>query len=88
MSRTSRSEIVSLDSFMVDDGKISGPSPASQNPSAFRLDPRLIFYKTTEYVKTDSTLVWKVPESISWEEAAASGGIAPRKLRSSNLQQT
>ncbi|GAA5877163.1 hypothetical protein JCM16303_006187 [Sporobolomyces ruberrimus] len=30
-----------------------------------------------EYVKTDSTLVWKVPESISWEEAAASGGIAP-----------
>ncbi|GAA6012644.1 hypothetical protein JCM11491_005466 [Sporobolomyces phaffii] len=30
-----------------------------------------------EYVKTDSTLVWKVPESVSWEEAAASGGIAP-----------
>ncbi|GAA5830697.1 hypothetical protein JCM5353_004091 [Sporobolomyces roseus] len=30
-----------------------------------------------EYVKTGSTLVWKVPESVSWEEAAASGGIAP-----------
>ncbi|GAA5972005.1 hypothetical protein JCM3765_005573 [Sporobolomyces pararoseus] len=30
-----------------------------------------------EFVKTDSTLVWKVPQSISWEDAAASGGIAP-----------
>ncbi|GAA6058544.1 hypothetical protein JCM10212_006983 [Sporobolomyces blumeae] len=30
-----------------------------------------------EYVATDSTLVWRVPESVSFEEAAASGGIAP-----------
>ncbi|GAA5844584.1 hypothetical protein JCM3766R1_002668 [Sporobolomyces carnicolor] len=30
-----------------------------------------------EYVKAQATLVWKVPESVSWEEAAASGGIAP-----------
>ncbi|GAA5877167.1 hypothetical protein JCM16303_006188 [Sporobolomyces ruberrimus] len=30
-----------------------------------------------EYVKATATLVWKVPQSVSWEEAAASGGIAP-----------
>ncbi|GAA5957629.1 hypothetical protein JCM21900_000773 [Sporobolomyces salmonicolor] len=30
-----------------------------------------------EYVKTEATLVWKVSENIDWEEAAASGGIAP-----------
>ncbi|GAA5899526.1 zinc-binding alcohol dehydrogenase family protein [Sporobolomyces salmoneus] len=30
-----------------------------------------------QYVKAQSTLVWKVPSSVSWEEAAASGGIAP-----------
>jgi len=38
-----------------------------------------------DYVKTDSTLVWKVPENISWEEAAASGGIAPRSFASHSV---
>ncbi|GAA5857796.1 hypothetical protein JCM5353_002635 [Sporobolomyces roseus] len=31
-----------------------------------------------QYVLATATLVWKVPESVSWEEAAASGGIAPQ----------
>lgn len=30
-----------------------------------------------QFVKAQATLVWNVPESVSWEEAAASGGIAP-----------
>ncbi|SCV68520.1 BQ2448_641 [Microbotryum intermedium] len=30
-----------------------------------------------EYLKTESTLVWKVPDSVDSEEAAALGGIAP-----------
>ncbi|GAA6012647.1 hypothetical protein JCM11491_005467 [Sporobolomyces phaffii] len=30
-----------------------------------------------EYVQAQATLVWKVPDSVSSEEAAASGGIAP-----------
>lgn len=30
-----------------------------------------------EYVKTDASLVWKVSEGTSWEEAAALGGIGP-----------
>ncbi|GAA5923098.1 zinc-binding alcohol dehydrogenase family protein [Sporobolomyces koalae] len=30
-----------------------------------------------EYVKAMAPLVWKVPESVSWQEAAASGGIGP-----------
>lgn len=30
-----------------------------------------------DYVKTEGTLVWKVPSSVSWEEAAALGGIGP-----------
>ncbi|KAL8290524.1 hypothetical protein RQP46_002782 [Phenoliferia psychrophenolica] len=30
-----------------------------------------------EYVATDGDLVWKVPETTSWEEAAALGGIGP-----------
>ncbi|KDE09819.1 hypothetical protein MVLG_00217 [Microbotryum lychnidis-dioicae p1A1 Lamole] len=30
-----------------------------------------------EYLKTEATLVWKVPDSVDAEEAAALGGIAP-----------
>ncbi|GAA5858840.1 hypothetical protein JCM8547_005008 [Rhodosporidiobolus lusitaniae] len=30
-----------------------------------------------EYVKADASLVWKVPETVSFEEAAAAGGIGP-----------
>ncbi|GAA5828238.1 hypothetical protein JCM11251_002651 [Rhodosporidiobolus azoricus] len=30
-----------------------------------------------EYVKAEASLVWKVPENVSFEEAAASGGIGP-----------
>lgn len=35
----------------------------------------------SEYVKTGSTLVWRIPESLDWEEAAALGGIGPRESR-------
>ncbi|KAK4704786.1 hypothetical protein P7C70_g1422, partial [Phenoliferia sp. Uapishka_3] len=31
-----------------------------------------------EYVKTEAALVWKVPNSTSWAEAAAMGGIGPQ----------
>lgn len=34
----------------------------------------------SEYVKTGSTLVWKVPASFDLEEAAALGGIGPRRF--------
>ncbi|GAA6040361.1 hypothetical protein JCM8097_007575 [Rhodosporidiobolus ruineniae] len=30
-----------------------------------------------EYVKAQASLVWKVPESVSFEEASAAGGIGP-----------
>ncbi|GAA6002797.1 hypothetical protein JCM10207_007687 [Rhodosporidiobolus poonsookiae] len=30
-----------------------------------------------EYIKTEASLVWRVADSVSFEEAAASGGIAP-----------
>ncbi|GAA6058545.1 hypothetical protein JCM10212_006984 [Sporobolomyces blumeae] len=30
-----------------------------------------------EYVRAQAVLVWKVPENVSFEEAAASGGVAP-----------
>lgn len=33
--------------------------------------------RTTDYVTTEAILVWKVPENISPEEAAALGGIGP-----------
>ncbi|SCZ90503.1 BZ3500_MvSof-1268-A1-R1_Chr1-3g02029 [Microbotryum saponariae] len=34
-------------------------------------------FKASEYLKTEATLVWKVPDSVDAEEAAALGGIAP-----------
>lgn len=34
-----------------------------------------------EYVKAEASLVWKVPENVGFEEAAASGGIAPCAFR-------
>lgn len=35
-----------------------------------------------EYVKAEASLVWKVPESVSFEEAAAAGGIGPCEFAS------
>lgn len=34
-----------------------------------------------EYCKTESDLVWIVPENIGFEEAAALGGVGPREFR-------
>lgn len=36
-----------------------------------------------EVVKTEAGLVWKIPENVDFEEAAALGGIGPRECRAS-----
>jgi NADPH:quinone reductase-like Zn-dependent oxidoreductase len=39
--------------------------------------PVLLLALHLEYIQTEGSLVWKVPQNIAYEEAAALGGIGP-----------
>lgn len=51
-------------------GSFAGPSPSLRPLASVETDSR------KEYVKTEAGLVWVMPDSTSFEDAAAIGGIA------------
>lgn len=42
--------------------------------------------KLSEFIKADAELLWKIPEAVSWEEAAALGGVGPGAFAAREVQ--